>query len=437
MAFAFAYDNNSRVWFNEPVPGHLQTVLNSGVYRIVPATRFEPIHLVQLSRPTIPEKLYSEVRTRTERVLRRWDERRDCNTGALFVGTKGSGKTLQANHIIDTALNRGDVVFAISSAIGVEDLEYVLSKVNNRAILFFDEFEKVFANANDYSGELIDNSDIGSGAPSPQQRLLSLLDGKGNMNVLSLFTVNKQNRMSEYLIDRPGRIYYRWTYGGITEQDCREYCIDTLKNQQYVEAVVSTIASLPSATFDVMAALVEEVNRYNEPPQKAMSVLNITEQEMYSVFATIRVFAFGAELKLDYPNTWLYCDMANDESESHSVDIKVDRAVMAEFFTKHQGQELTPDVLTEINTKVAIETIEGNYLPPSHNMNELKSWSDMTNDASEDDYDRSNFKVFGLRFRGGAIHRVNSNTYILKDYLQNIGAVAVFTLNKRNNYRKM
>jgi len=74
--------------------------------------------------------------------------------------------------------------------------------------------------------------------------------------------------------NRPGRIYYSLDYTGLSMEFIEEYCDDNLKSPQHKDSVCK-IASLFSAfNFDMLKALIEEMNRYGETAQEAMRMLN-------------------------------------------------------------------------------------------------------------------------------------------------------------------
>jgi hypothetical protein len=74
--------------------------------------------------------------------------------------------------------------------------------------------------------------------------------------------------------NRPGRIFYMLDFKGLDSDFIREYCEDRLDNKEYIERIVQITETFSAFNFDMLKALVEEMNRYNEPPQEAMKMLN-------------------------------------------------------------------------------------------------------------------------------------------------------------------
>jgi hypothetical protein len=74
--------------------------------------------------------------------------------------------------------------------------------------------------------------------------------------------------------NRPGRIYYMLDFKGVDGNFIREYCQDNLNAKEHIERIVNMATMFREFNFDMLKALVEEMNRYNETPQQALSMLN-------------------------------------------------------------------------------------------------------------------------------------------------------------------
>jgi len=91
---------------------------------------------------------------------------------------------------------------------------------------------------------------------------------------LFVLTCNDKWRINQHMRNRPGRIFYMIDFGGLEHEFIVEYCQDTLINKQYIEKVCAIAALFEQFNFDMLKALVEEMNRYNEAPADAMKMLN-------------------------------------------------------------------------------------------------------------------------------------------------------------------
>jgi hypothetical protein len=74
--------------------------------------------------------------------------------------------------------------------------------------------------------------------------------------------------------NRPGRIFYNLEYKGLEADFIREYCHDNLKAKEHIDKIVGIAGTFDQFNFDMLKALVEEMNRFSETPQEAMSMLN-------------------------------------------------------------------------------------------------------------------------------------------------------------------
>ena len=131
----------------------------------------------------------------------------------------------------------------------------LIQDITQPCVVLFDEFEKVYDR-------------------DSQEAILTLLDGVFPSKTLFVLTCNDKWRVDQHMRNRPGRIYYMLDYTGLTMEFIEEYCDDNLKSPQHKDSVCK-IASLFSAfNFDMLKALIEEMNRYGETAQEAMRMLN-------------------------------------------------------------------------------------------------------------------------------------------------------------------
>jgi hypothetical protein len=74
--------------------------------------------------------------------------------------------------------------------------------------------------------------------------------------------------------NRPGRIFYSLDFKGLEQDFIMEYCADNLDNTNQIGSVCRVAAMFDQFNFDMLKALVEEMNRYKETASEAMSMLN-------------------------------------------------------------------------------------------------------------------------------------------------------------------
>ena len=201
-------------------------------------------------------KIYGDLNAWAERTLKTFTNR-DVSTGILLSGEKGSGKSLLGRLISLKAHEENIPTVIVNVPFDGAMLSKLFGELTQPVVVFFDEFEKVYNTT-----EL-------------QESVLSLLDGTSGTKHLFVITCNDIFRLSRFLLNRPGRIFYFIEFNGIKEDFIREYCEDALYNKSEIDNIVKVSKIFESFNFDMLKSLVEEMNRYNESALKAMELLNI------------------------------------------------------------------------------------------------------------------------------------------------------------------
>ena len=135
-----------------------------------------------------------------------------------------------------------------------------VQSIETAAIILFDEFEKTYDR-------------------DSQKDVLTLFDGVFPTKKLFIVTANKSYDISQYLINRPGRMYYNFKFDTLDEEFVKEYCEDRLINISRMDEIIKYVSIFSSFNFDMLASAVEEINRYDEPFSEVLNYLNI-EPEM-------------------------------------------------------------------------------------------------------------------------------------------------------------
>ncbi len=208
---------------------------------------------------TVEGKIYGDTTRKVERVMNTFNDRPNT-TGIILQGEKGSGKTMFARLLSSKLLEQGVVTLVVNSPYAGEPFNTLINSIEQPCVVVFDEFEKVYSSDN-------------------QQKLLTLLDGTGNSKKLYVVTCNDIYRVSEYMKNRPGRFFYSFSYNGLSPEFVREYCEDALDNKSRIESVVTFSGTFSKLNFDILKAIVEEMNRYDEPVSKAIEYLNATPMD--------------------------------------------------------------------------------------------------------------------------------------------------------------
>lgn len=219
------------------------------------------LYLEQVPDLAGPTELYGDVEQRVERIMSTFDAR-PGNTGILLSGEKGSGKTLLARLLCVSGRRLGMPTIMLTKALPGDVLINFLKSVDQPYVLFIDEFEKM------YSGRA-------KGDDSAQTSLLTLFDGSLATKRLTVVTCNDLWNVSSYMRNRPGRFFYHFEYDGLDEDFVRHYCSKNLKAQEHTDSVVALALMFNAFNFDMLQAVVEEMNRYGETAGEACRFLNV------------------------------------------------------------------------------------------------------------------------------------------------------------------
>jgi hypothetical protein len=230
------------------------------------------------------KKLYGDTTKNADRIINTFLNR-DSSTGVLLNGEKGSGKTLLAKTLAIESAKQGIPCIVINSPWHGDVFNKFIQTINQPCMVLFDEFEKVY-----------DKDD--------QESILTLLDGVFPSKKLFVLTCNDKWRIDSHMRNRPGRIYYMLDFKGLGADFITEYCEDNLINKHYIEKVVQLASLFGEFNFDMLKALVEEMNRYNESPADAMRMLNAKPEFSDGNTFTVQVKVKGQVIEHASPSKW-------------------------------------------------------------------------------------------------------------------------------------
>ena len=299
MSYFLKSGNTFRVTNKEQMDLHDH--LPAGNYTVKQDAMTKQFYLEKIDSFEIKGKLYGNTTRHADRILNTFKDR-TTSTGVMLTGEKGSGKTLLSKKIVIDAALEGIPTIVINEAWCGEGFNSFLQMIEQPSVILFDEFEKVY-----------DRED--------QEKMLTLLDGVYPSKKLFILTCNDKWRVDSHMRNRPGRIFYMLDFRGLDQAFIREYCEDNLTDKHHIDSVCRIGSMFSEFNFDMLKAMVEDMNRYGETPQEVMQLLNakpeFSDEGRFSV--TLHVKGNEVESKQLARNEW----HGNPLSERINIDYRV------------------------------------------------------------------------------------------------------------------
>lgn len=180
----------------------------------------------------VPEQRYGEHEEMVKTVVSDYDKL-NPSIGAICAGLKGSGKSVLCNDICNRLLGQGIPTLVIEDPINVHHLRNIMA-ITGPCVLYFDEFGK------NYTDKL------------ERVRLLGLFSDQALLGYVFLLTANKRSELSDFLIDRPGRIRYMFEMNDVTSTALYDFLS---KNGIPKERATWLFSMRDALTFDILQAI--------------------------------------------------------------------------------------------------------------------------------------------------------------------------------------
>ncbi len=330
----------------------INEVLPAGFY-ILKFHNMKGFYLEESVKFSVPKEIYGNTYSQMNRIINTYNSRklRPVNTGVMLEGKKGTGKSLVMKMVCLELYNQGLPIISITQNFSGDAFTSFISSITQEACFVFDEFEKFYNNKSSN-----DNDDESSNDTS----LLSLLDGTFTSNKLFLMTVNNIWSVGQFLKNRPGRIYYRFSFGDLDADFIREYCQKNLDNKEWVESVVKIAMVTSGMTFDVLQAIVEESNRYNETPTEVVKYINaMRDSESFDQRYNIEVYEDG-KLIIENGNNELTVNCNDETPLTSMVSGHFYQSVVRGDLSIDQVKKSSPDIV-ERNEKYPSNGRQGQF----------------------------------------------------------------------------
>lgn len=235
--------------------------LPKGIYKVT-VDPYDELYLERVQdKFEFPYKVYGVETAFIKRVVKSW-ENTTGNFGVLLNGMKGTGKTVTSELIANT-LDLPVIIVGFHH----KKLVSFLNNIQQDAVVFIDEFEKI------YDGW--------------QNSLLTIMDGamKTKHRLFFLLTTNDL-RVDKNLLQRPGRVRYVKTYSDMPLEVIMEVVDDKLIHPHLKERTVEFISQLPIITMDLISSIIQEVNIHEEDPDNFKDIFNIhsDKSDLFNVY---------------------------------------------------------------------------------------------------------------------------------------------------------
>lgn len=193
----------------------------------------------------VPERCYGSAQKNVDRVLHSFLSREEP-MGTLLSGISGSGKTLFTKLISNECVKRGIPVVLVNDSYDIDELSAFLGKIQQRCVVIFDEFEKTYP--------------IGSKDEDRESEagILRLLDGVLSTPKLFLLTCNETERLSKFLLNRPGRVRYHFEYARLEDDVVKQYLTERGVAEEPAHEIFKLSKLIPKLSFDILRAIVDE-----------------------------------------------------------------------------------------------------------------------------------------------------------------------------------
>ena len=217
----------------------------------------------------VPTRIYGGTLNRVHKCLETYKDRK-ASTGILLTGDKGTGKTLLMSLLANKAITElGLPVLLIRDPFSGSDFSQFVEQIGE-CIMVFDEFGKMYK---------ADTSRGNNDGEVPQKALLSLMDGVDKTKRMFILTENSEYDISEFMLNRPSRLYYHFKYKKLDEESVVGYCEDRGVSKETLRDVLEVSRRSKMFSFDMLQSIVEEQLRFEEKIADVIKDLNIDLRE--------------------------------------------------------------------------------------------------------------------------------------------------------------
>lgn len=242
----------------------------------------------------IPSKIYGNVNKRVTKCIRSYKDR-DSSMGVLLTGDKGTGKSLLMSKLANTVIDELNLpVIIIKQAYSGELFSSFLNDIGECCIVL-DEFGKMYKK-NSYGPE---NNEI------TQNEFLSIMDGIDKLKRMFIMTENDEFDISEFILNRPSRVYYHFRYKKLDEDSIIGYYEDHDIDYEITNDIIHFSRNSSIFSFDMLKAIVEEYLRFGESVKEIINDLNIKSNDEEIMVEIKKVLKKGTDIEMKPKTTFI------------------------------------------------------------------------------------------------------------------------------------
>ena len=315
-------------------------------------------YLQETSNIEVTEKVFGCHQKKLEKVMKSFDSS-ERNLGVILSGDKGIGKSLFAKMLLQICVERGYPALIVSEFI--PGISSFINSIEQEVFILFDEFDKTFGT----------RSEDRDGCRDPQTEMLSLFDGISQSKKMFIITCNNMNKLSDYLINRPGRFHYHFRFDYPDSIAIREFLLDKNIDEENINKVINFAARV-KLNYDCLRAIATEL-QICDTFEEAISDLNIINVSNLTTYDVTFFFEDGLTARRR-----ARLDMFDDTEDEVYVDVGGEHIGYLRF---------TP-------TEGVYSSTSGCYLFDNDN----SVWTTYLDDLDEED--RKNWNKKALAFEG-------------------------------------
>ncbi len=275
----------------------------------------------------LPSKIYGKSPERVDKCIKSYKDR-TASTGILLTGDKGTGKTLLMSLLANEVMESLDLpVLLIKDPYHGAGFTTFIETIGE-CCLVFDEFGKMYTSLSGHSRQ---ENDV------PQKSLLSLMDGVDKTKRLLIFTENSEIDISEFMLNRPSRVYYHFRYKKLDEDSIVDYCVDHNVNSVITKDIIDLSRHSKIFSFDMLQSIVEEHLRFNSSIDDITVELNIDIRESFGTMIEVtkitengsneeRAISGSPFISKPGPRDYAYIRLKNGRLDPKSIDAPVPAA---------------------------------------------------------------------------------------------------------------